>query len=661
MVGVYRQPLPADVIATLEEAGLMIGGMKNIKKRLPIYTNLLQTMKKVSSGTRLTPSETQGFFRDLVDAWRLNLFAVHSFTLDFVGNSVELSAQLIGGAGRDAVHLLKGNPTFPSLQGFMRAVRYRATNLGKPIPKEIEDAFGHTIGGELIRGGFRSKEGTFTLKQGKASTLTDQIVGGPLYLKGVFDTGFKRLAAWMSVERDTIEAMRLAGIKGPANRKAFRDSFQANLPKAVLDRAISQGNKAGFNRPLTQIEEKIASSTMVKLFAEVFARWPFQFVRHAGEMFGYNKVMIERITSGQSKAAGTLALDLGEYLAKSATGYGGLMWIDKMYDRVDFQSLEYVHPNGDRTRLANRDPIPSALFLLATIKGLRQDSISILDYYGRDENVTPNIAKAGGALRFASVPGGRVLLSLSGQRGQGGLLISLLQTIFRANERGEIDPRAFNREMSDIVNRLFPGQAVLSMLESIFDPTVREGIGANLPLISKFLPPAINRTTGEPLVIPQKLPLTDIEVPTAAGVVIPGARRVVGPVHKLVAFTGQLVYRGARAPIAGLHPSDVPRPLQREWEKSFGRWRTNLLLPTATELEKGDLAGMTITSLRETVMMLDTMAAKFATDEVLSTPAGQKELEKGLFGLPPARKRTGRELKGPSVYLQEKVPEGRPY
>jgi hypothetical protein len=87
--------------------------------------------------------------------------------------------------------------------------------------------------------------------------------------------------------------------------------------------------------------------------------------------------------------------------------------------------MEYVHPNGDRSRLSNRDPIPSGLFLVALFKG--------------------DLERATAALRYASVPGARLLV------GEGGLLGSLIGQVRTAIEGADVDPQGFRRELTDTV------------------------------------------------------------------------------------------------------------------------------------------------------------------------------------------------------------------
>jgi hypothetical protein len=122
-------------------------------------------------------------------------------------------------------------------------------------------------------------------------------------------------------------------------------------------------------------------------------------------------------------------------------GWGGLLLLDELlYQRVDFNSMEYVHPNGDRSRLSNRDPIPSGLFLVALLKG--------------------DLERATAALRFASIPGPRLLV------GEGGLLGSLIGQVKNAIERADVDPQGLRRELTDTINRLIPGQALLSAIKT---------------------------------------------------------------------------------------------------------------------------------------------------------------------------------------------------
>jgi hypothetical protein len=317
------------------------------------------------------------------------------------------------------------------------------------------------------------------------------------------------------------------------------------------------------------------------------------------------------------------AEDLGEYIAKSATGLGGLYLIEEtLYDRVDFNSMEYVKESGARVRLSNRDPIPTMLWFLATIKG--------------------DVAKSTAALRHASIPFARLL------SGEGGMLGSIISTFRTASRNADIDSRAMRREMTDMVNRSFPGQAVLAAVKTIFDPVVREGVGANLPGVSLALPSAVERTTGEPLRPRQRIPGVGIELPAIGGTPIPGAERVTDPVFNLLSRYGLLVYRGPRSPIAGTPPSDLPPDLVRKWEEAFGKHRNRLLSGMASHIDA--LEKRNPDKVRGMIQERDAKAARLATAEIEREVGERRRRERQL---------TIRERRLPEEFLQRFPAERR--
>ena len=318
------------------------------------------------------------------------------------------------------------------------------------------------------------------------------------------------------------------------------------------------------------------------------------------------------------RAGHASAEDIAAWFVKSATGWGALYLLtETMYEDVDFNSMEYIHTDGSRTRLSNRDPLPTALWLLATVKG---------DY-----------ARSTGALRYASIPGARLLSR------EGGLVGSVLSAYQQAAKNADVDPNALQRELTNMVNRTIPGQALLSAVESLFDPVIREGIGANVPGVSSFLEPAIARTTGEPLQPRQRL--LGMELPAIGGTPIPGAQRLIDPVERLLSRYGLVIYRGPRSPIAGLHPSEVPEDMLREWVVEFARARHERLDPLALQMDAGDFEGRNPDLIRKMVADRDTDAARVATRIVEQRHGGKIKVR---------RRPTVRERRGPVRFEQER-------
>jgi hypothetical protein len=83
-------------------------------------------------------------------------------------------------------------------------------------------------------------------------------------------------------------------------------------------------------------------------------------------------------------------------------------------------------------------------------------------------------------------------------------------------------------------------------------------------------------------------------------------------------------YRGARMPVAGYRPNELPDDVSREWQKEFGKARNQILgqvLPSIQDAEAkvggrvkpGDLA---YERIREVLNKYDSMAARHATNIV---------------------------------------------
>jgi len=604
--------------ALVAQASSQLRGVRTIRQREPVTTGLINAVRE-----RRWPDAA----RYAVDQLRLNLLSVGSWTLDAIGNASEMGPQAMAGLGHDLVYTTRsGQVSFPAVRGFVEAVRNRWRERRIPMDQEIEAAFGRTAGGERfgrVPTGERrrltmrerlERPGAFTYRTTKASAAFDILQGAPLYAKSAMDMGAKRLVATATIFRDAIKAadsMRLEG----ARRQTFIKQFFERLPEATREEANREGNKAGFNRPLSQLEERWAASTVGRLVVDAFGRWPFQFTRWAGEMLGYNRPLFEKLRAGKATPE-----EIGAYVAKTATGYGGLLLLDSLlYDRTDFNSMEYVTENGDRVRISGREPLATGLWFLALVKG--------------------DTDKAAAALRYASIPAARLFT------GEGGLATSTFKAFYQAAQNPQNDPRALRRELSTQFNKAIPGQALLSTLKTLFDQTIREGPGANLPVISRALPARIKPTTGEPQRPTQRIPGTETELPSIQGTPIPGMVRVTDPVERLLTRYSLMVYRGLRQPIAGFPPGEVPPEYRREWESELGKERKRLLTPMAQRLGRGELERLPDESMRKRIQTLDAMAARIATMRVSRAHGGVPKLTE--------RRPTFRERAGPEIYQPE--------
>jgi len=578
----FNGAIPKDVIDTLKQTKNLVDGLSHVKERVPITENIVNTLKKVYKREPLRPGEAAQFGKDLVEQFRLNLFSVSSWTLDLFGNAAEQVAHATSGLGYDLGHLMKGNTSFPATQGLMMSLKDLVRNPGKIAMERMAEEFGQTVSGEIVKGGITGNKGIFYTRNGVISTIYDYAVGSPLYAKGLMDTASKRISSMSYMYRKAIEEAEAAGLQGSA-RKDFINQFVYDAPEKVVDDAIEFGNKAGFNRQLSNLEETISKNPVYKIAFDAFARWGFQFARWGAEMLGNNPKLFKKIADGTLTAP-----ELSQYMTRTATGWGGLYMIDEaLYDNVDWRSMEYVHENGNRTRLSNRDPISTGLWFLATIKGDKEKSLA--------------------ALKFASIPGARIMA------GEGGLLSGTLKELQRIYQNKNISPSSIDRGVTDIVNRMIPGQALMGAVKTLMDPVIRDGVGAGIPGVSFALDPVINPATGKPLRPTQKLPGLDIEVPSVLGTAIPGAERVLDPVAQLLYRYGNPVYRGLKSPVIGIQPSEMPEEMRREWTIQLGHARQrvfNRLINDKAALKKLESKPLHIAS--EQIQGMDREAAGIA-------------------------------------------------
>ncbi len=673
----HRLQMPPELMNYLRQTGRLAEGLRDAKIRRPIYTNIVESIRNWGE---LDPGQKMQLWHDIVDAFRLNLFSVTSFSLDLMTNLGEIGGQIAAGAGEDVVKMKNGQ-VFPNLRGFMQALGHRVER--QPMHPAILDAMGHTAGGEILPGFGTAGFGTFTRRgrpeaggkspmqesiearggtykpsplEGQfpklmraASTVMDYGPGTPLYAKGFIDKGFGNLAAMATLYAEA-NKYTPKGLS-PLQRREWREQFIADPAKAlgdevlgqkVMDLAIRRGNEAKFNRDLAPWQEKTAADPRFRAVVDMFGRWAFQFSRWAGEMVGLDPRAWKRITKGGQLDTSELA----RYLAKAATGLGGLYMLNSkgddgksFYDRVDFYSMEYVKGDGNRVRLVGREPVATALVALALFKAATGGGAEDWEKFRQ-------------GLPKSSIPFGK-FTDFSG-----GLISGLVNVPYWTDRNRKLDPRGWQRDLISWANSAIPGKSLLSFFESIDDPVVREGFGANVPGVSRFLDPATSQTTGRELEPEQSLqiPFTDIKTPkfrTVGGVPIPGATRELDPIHRLLMRWGARVYRGPRQPLVGQPPSKIPDKLRKEWEQELGYARSYIFGPVAQELlaktreiekmPKGDERTEMEEEIRKFVSEKDILAGRAATQQI-----------NDKYGLPeeepskPEREETVRELAGPN-------------
>jgi hypothetical protein len=580
------------------EANLLAGDIA-AHVREPIYNAIAARLRNIGS---LDQQGWQELRRYLVDAWRLNLFSVTSFSLDVVSNTAEHAAQRVEGAGYDLMHVLKtGRLTLPSTAGFFAALRQRVTHAGQPLDARLEAAFGRTVSGETdilgspSRGVFPMGErGTFSSRRTWRGKALDALVGTPLYLKGMADLSSKRLAAMAALYQEARTSADRQGLRGAAAEQSISD-YVANPPDHAVETAVALGNSAGFNRTLTDWEEAVSRNNFVRLFVTPFARWPFQLARWSAEMLGANPRAYKALREG------TLTPErLTAYLARTATGWGGLYLVASLFapsdaddeekDRgyVDYKTLDFVRPNGSRVSL-RVEPISTALFIASLLRGDREAVIN--------------------SSRYASMPFSQVLLASKSEAG--GLLGGLLTSYKYALQSGNLTSPAMLDAVTDTLNRLVPGQALLGALESVINPTDQRGLGAKLPGVSYLFPDEPNPTTGTADVRYWQLgDVTSAPIPAVSGVPLPLTSLTRSPVHQALSQNELLTYRGPRAPVAGIAPAELNRQQRRQWNQILGEERQRVF--TGYDFQALRRQGHSRQQIREYTQRLESAAARAA-------------------------------------------------
>lgn len=526
--------------AEYQEIARSAGQMPEIKNQIPVLDQIWKDMRG---------KDYQAGARHFVDYLRMNLFTLGSWTLDFGTNMVVAASHAPAWALMDAIHLVSGSPA-QRMGSALRALKLSGQNaipFAKRfrLPEQLERELGNTAGAEF---GGRGKEVMVDFSeilQGHpelASKLKhlDYVLGGPVRMKRAIDTFFGRFGATAELYNEAYSTGRKKGMRGD-ELKEYVEDFVARPPESAIVKAAQTGNEFKFNRDLSAWEEKFASNVLTKLIVEAFPRWTFQFTRWAGEMIGVDPAFARKVAKKEATAD-----DVVKYLSKAATGWGGIVMFNQLfYDNIDANSMEYVDEKGNRTRLSGRTPAPELFFATALLRG--------------------DWDKAKAALQYISVPGARLL---SGQ--PGGLISPLVDTI-RESIQGRYTTEQTTRELTKIVNDALPGKSTLGMIRSIYDPTIREGVGAPIPGVAELLPQRTNPTTGEPLAPKQRVPGTSFELPTVGGTPFPGAQRVLNDIEKQLLNHGLGLTRPRRTSIIDLPAEDVPQEMRREYEKQVGQ------------------------------------------------------------------------------------------
>ena len=525
--------------AEYQDIARAAGQMPEMKKQKPIIDQIWKDFRDGQPGQAISHA---------VDYFRMNLFTASSWTLDFGTNLIASAARIPAWGIMDLGAMATGRaPTkmFSAIRALQNGMR-NWNPLGKRyrLPDKIESELGTTAGGEF---GGRGREVFVDFSEilrnhpEMADKLRhiDKLIGAPVRMKRAVDGFFGRFGAAAELYNRAYIEGKSRGLRGD-ELKTFVEEFVQNPSEAAISRAIKTGQELKFNRDLTRWEEAFSGHILTKLVVEAFPRWTLQFIRWGGEMIGADPVFFKDLVTG--KATPEQAVN---YLTKAATGWGGIYAFNQLaYDNIDPNTMEYVKEDGNRVRLSGRTPAPELFFICAVLRGDSQN------------------AKA--ALQHLSLPGAKLL------SGDAGVLGPLFDTIKRSIE-GRYTAEQTARELTKLVNDAIPGKSVLGLIRSIYDPTIREGVGAPIPGVAEFLPQPVDPTTGEPRAPKTRIPGTSIELPTVGGTPFPGAERVLNNVESALLNHGLGNVRPRRTSIIDLPAEDVPKQFRREYEQMAGR------------------------------------------------------------------------------------------
>ena len=486
--------------------------------------------------------------RDLLEYARVNLFTLGSWTLDFFTNAIVGATKQPAFVAGDVVSLIRGKPAFQTL-GSIQALKKSSQNLVPfknryRLPEQIEIGLGTTAGSEFQGLGKEVMVDFSEILKGKPELAqklkgVDVVLSAPVRMKRATDGFFGRLGAASELYQKAYSQGRNNGLKGD-NLQTFVKNYVENPPQEAIAEAIRVGKEWKFNRDLPNWAESFSRSSIVKLALEAFPRWTFQFAKWGGEMIGINPRLYRRIKSGEATQAEVI-----DGLTKAATGWGGIYLFNQIvYDNIDANTMEYIREDGDRVRLSGRTPFPELFLVTAIMRG--------------------DFDKAKMALPQTSIP----LAKLLG--GEPGGIISPVVDVMRESMRGRYTAERTANELVKVMNNAIPGKSVLAFVRSLYDPTVREGLGAPVPGVSSLLPTRINPTTGEPLAPMQKIPGTSFKFPTVGGTPFPGAVRDLNSIEAVLLNHGIGTFRPRRISLIELPAEDVPSDLRREYEKIAG-------------------------------------------------------------------------------------------
>ncbi len=506
----------------LQELGIMTDALGTIRissEELSAWQKFLRTFTPAGAGKRV-----QGLRAGLLLA-RINLFTPLSWAADTITNATYAAGDLISsGFATMAQRMLRGEA--PAAGARLRAAWRTLKNFKASLPQDrilAPGLFGEHIG---VLYGQRA----------------DRILAAFAKFKSAVDQRFSRYGFYVGLYEKALTEASRQQLRGPAKQE-FIERFLLSPPQDALQSAVELANKFAFRRPLGEFGTAAAQSALMQLLVTPFPRFTTQMLLWLTEMSPLNLGFWNKALKGQASG-----VDFARFAAQALTGIGAVDFVNQtIYDRVDFNTMEYVREDGRRVGLFGVSPLNEALFVAAV---------------GRGEYDKALAAARSGALGFLTFEG------------------LIMPVIDRLQHRA--GGQAILERLEDQFTRMIPGQAMLRAITSLmFDPPATKGvlgiIGAGRPIIDPL--------TGEDMRQKRELIGTQLPVPDIG---TRGTQRVLSPTERMMRELGfvRLMPRIPKLidPETGQaydDLSDIPRERREAYERLRGYWMAQLLDPLA--------------------------------------------------------------------------------
>jgi len=496
----------------------LVEGVKNmgvVKARLPVIEEFRQIKQQQGFVTAL---KTVGL-NDLVGYWVKNIFPVFSAVRDLATNVAVATSETAQTIAADIFDVFAGGKTdFNRSQALLAAVR----RAGQKATPGVERLLEPTALGQKFQPIF--------------SERLDKIIFLPAEMKRGVDTFFKRIGAMSALYEDALTKATSMGLTGQAKTDFVR-RFVEEAPRKTLLKAVERAGKWGFNRKLSQFEESVSRNVWVKLLANPFPRWTFQFTRFAAEHTLASPEFWGKVRRGTMTGE-----DFARFLTRVLSGAGAVYAANELlYDNVDFKNMEYVREDGSRIKLTGLTPLPDVLAIAAVLRGDAENAVN--------------------ALLASSLP-------FMGGSGEG--ILSRWFDLGRDTYTGTIQPDRLKKETIEILNDFIPGKGMLQALTQIIDPTVREGFTKDIPGAHLLATPKVDPTTGETARYKVRLPGMDKQISHFPHG-FPGGARVTTPVEAELFKHGFGVRRPRRLPFIDVDDLGLGKETQKRYEHLAGR------------------------------------------------------------------------------------------